>query len=55
LGDSRGDDEHPEGQGQRDLYGFGGLLYYGQHGVHPPTQPRHALRSLLHCHTGPLQ
>nr|XP_058140071.1 secernin-2 isoform X3 [Dasypus novemcinctus]XP_058140072.1 secernin-2 isoform X3 [Dasypus novemcinctus] len=47
----RGDDGHPQEQGEWHLYGFWRLPHHGQHGVHPAPGSHAALRPLPHSHT----
>ncbi|XP_032019265.1 secernin-2 isoform X2 [Hylobates moloch] len=51
----RGDDGHPQGQGEWYLYGLRRLLHHGQHGVCPAPGSHAALRALSYRHARPIQ
>ncbi|XP_072861478.1 secernin-2 isoform X2 [Chlorocebus sabaeus] len=52
---SRGDDGHPQGQGEWYLHGLGRLSHHGQHGVCPAPGSHTALRALSYRHARPIQ
>ncbi|XP_008569191.1 PREDICTED: secernin-2 isoform X2 [Galeopterus variegatus] len=52
---SRGDDGHPQEQGEWHLYGLRRLPHHSQHGVYPASGSHAALCPLPHGHTGPIQ